>query len=555
MNLQEKLVLLAKRRGFFWPAYEIYGGVGGFYVLGPLGVMVRDRVIELWRRMFIRRNGFFEIESPVIAPYIVFEASGHVANFKDPMAECKNCKRKFRADHLLRDAAIEVPESTPLEKIRKMLNERVKCPECEVMNWDVRPFLTMFETRIGPYTESSGFLRPETAQGMFVEFKRLYEIGRGKLPIGIAQIGKGFRNEISPRQAMVRLREFNMMEVELFMDPEEGCPYFEEVKGVRLPLLTEEMVAKDEKEPFVVTVEEAVRKGLVKHPWLAYFLALSKIFVEKLGVPEERQRFKAKLEGERAHYSAQTFDHEVYLEGYGWIEVAGHAYRTDYDLSSHMEKSGEDMTVALPLREPIKKVVRKVEFDVEKLKELHPEDWKEILVSASKAKVEGGKVYVEGIQVKEGAYKIKEEEVMERVRKIVPHVVEPSFGVERLILTALTYAYRTKKDRVVLSLPPYLSPMDVAVFPLMNKDSLPEKAIEVKDMLDKAGFYTAYDDSGSIGRRYARVDEIGIPYAVTIDYQTLEDETVTVRDRDTWEQERVHIDKLVDYLKDKLYRE
>ncbi len=372
MNLQEKIVLLAKRRGFFWQAYEIYGGVGGFYVLGPLGVRIRDKIIELWRKIFVKENGFIEIESPVIAPYVVFEASGHVASFKDPMAECLQCKRKYRADHLLKEVGIDIPESTPLDEIKEMLNEKVKCPECKSMEWNVRPFLTMFETKIGPYTENKGFLRPETAQGMFVEFKRLYEISRGKLPLGVAQIGKGFRNEISPRQAMVRLREFNMMEVELFMNPEEGCPYLDRVKDVRLPLLTEELVAKGAEEPIVVTAKEAAERRLVKHPWLAYFLALSKIFLNKLGVPDDKQRFKAKLEGERAHYSAQTFDHEVYLEGYGWVEVAGHAYRTDYDLSSHMAKSGEDLTISIPLDKPIKKIVEKVELIVDKVKTEYP---------------------------------------------------------------------------------------------------------------------------------------------------------------------------------------
>ena len=551
MNLQEKIVLLAKRRGFFWQAYEIYGGVGGFYVLGPLGVRIKDKIIELWRKIFVKENGFIEIESPVIAPYVVFEASGHVASFKDPMAECLQCKRKYRADHLLKEVGIDIPESTPLDEIKEMLNEKVKCPECKSMEWNVRPFLTMFETKIGPYTENKGFLRPETAQGMFVEFKRLYEISRGKLPLGVAQIGKGFRNEISPRQAMVRLREFNMMEVELFMNPEEGCPYLDRVKDVRLPLLTEELVAKGAEEPIVVTAKEAAERRLVKHPWLAYFLALSKIFLNKLGVPDDKQRFKAKLEGERAHYSAQTFDHEVYLEGYGWVEVAGHAYRTDYDLSSHMAKSGEDLTISIPLDKPIKKIVEKVELIVDKVKTEYPDRWKEVLKNRSKIKIKDGKAFLDNEELKKGTYEIKKQEVVERVKKLIPHVVEPSFGVERLILTALTYAYRVKEDRVVLSLPREIAPLEVAVFPLVTKDGLPEKALEIKAMLDKAGFYTVYDESGSIGRRYARVDEIGVPFAVTVDYQTLKDESVTVRDRDTWEQERVRIDELVEYLKKK----
>ncbi len=546
---------MAKRRGFFWPAYEIYGGVGGFYVLGPLGVRLRDGIIGLWRRMFVYKNGFLEIESPVVAPYAVFEASGHVANFKDPMAECNACKRKFRADHLLADKGIEVPESTSLDELKEILDDKVECPECGAKAWNVGPFLTMFETRIGPYTESKGFLRPETAQGMFVEFKRLLDIARGKLPLGVAQIGKGFRNEISPRQAIVRLREFNMMEVELFMNPDEACPRLDEVADVELPLLTEELVENGAKEPLVVPVKEAVEKGHVKHPWLAYFLALSKLFVERLGVPPDKQRFKAKLEGERAHYSAQTFDHEVYLEGFGWIEVAGHAYRTDYDLSSHMKKSGEDLTVALPLEKPIEKTVERVEFIVPKLRELHPDRWKEMLANPSKVKVMEGKAYYDDLQLEEDTYRVKRERIVERFRRVVPHVVEPSFGVERLILATLMYAYRTKEDRAVLSLPKELAPIEVAVFPLMVKDGLDVKAKEVKALLEGNGFSVWYDESGSIGRRYARVDEIGVPYSVTIDYETLENDTVTIRDRDTWEQVRVGIEELPTKLKELLSKD
>lgn len=553
MSLNEKVILLAKRRGFFWPAYEIYGGVGGFYVLGPLGVRLKEKIIRLWRKMFVEENGFLEIDSPVVAPFVVFEASGHVANFKDPLAECKACKRKFRADHLLAEKGVQVPESTPLEELRRILNEKVECPECGARDWDTRPFLTMFETRIGPYSENLGFLRPETAQGIFVEFKRLLEIARGKLPLGVAQVGRGFRNEISPRQAIVRLREFNMMEVELFMNPEEPCPYLEKVADVNLPLLTEELVAKGVEEPIVVSAKESVERGYVKHPWLAYFLALSKLFLERLGLPEDKQRFRAKLEGERAHYSAQTYDHEVYLEGFGWVEVAGHAYRTDYDLSSHMKRSGEDLTVALPSEKPIERVVEKVEFIVPKLKELYPDIWKEVLANSSKVKVVGGKAYYGDMELKDEVYTIKRERVIERFRRIVPHVVEPSFGVERLMLATLMYAYRVKEDRVVLSLPKELAPIEVAVFPLMVKDGLDAKAREVKALLEEDGFSVWYDESGSIGRRYARVDEIGVPYSVTIDYETLEDETVTIRDRDTWEQVRVKIAELPAVLRKLLY--
>ncbi|MGC9116643.1 MAG: glycine--tRNA ligase [Conexivisphaera sp.] len=535
-----RVVELAKRRGFFWQAYEIYGGVGGLYVMGPLGVAMRSKIVELWRSMFVRSHGFVEIDAPALGPYRVFKASGHVDNFKDPVAECLRCGRKFRADHMLGEAGISVSEGAPVEELQRLLNEnRVKCPECGASAWRVSQFLTMFETRIGPYSEDVGFLRPETAQGIFTEFRRIYEATRERLPLGVAQIGRGFRNEISPRQAMVRLREFNMMELEFFMDPEGPCQYIEGVRDDVLPILTEEAAERGEDRVVRVSVGEAVAGGIVRNSCLAYFMALSARFLEALGVPRDSQRFHGKPARERAHYSAQTFDHEVDVPGLGWLEVAGLAYRTDYDLRSHSEASGKDLSVSVRLPEPI--TVRRVRWRVRSVEELRAaagERWKDVMRVIAESEDPPAELAAMGLRIED--LPVVREEVEERinVRKFYPHVVEPSYGVERLMLAAMAWAYRTKEDRVVLSLPPTIAPVQVAVFPLVSRDGLDERARRIASELS-GRFDVVYDDDGSIGRRYARADEIGVPFAVTVDYQTLRDGTVTLRYRDTWEQERV----------------
>lgn len=549
-----RVVELAKRRGFFWAAYEIYGGAGGFYVLGDLGVKVKERIADLWRRMFVSPYGFLMIDAPTIAPHVVFKASGHVDNFKDPMAECVTCGRKYRADHLLKDSGISITEGAPISELEGLLNGNgVKCPECGSAKWRAKPFLTMFETRIGPYSDDIGFLRPETAQNMFVEFKRVFEISRGKLPLGIAQIGRGFRNEISPRQAMIRLREFNMMELELFIDPESKCPYVELVSEEELPIVTEDMAARGELRPRLVKVGEALSNGLIVNDWLAYFLVVSKKFLVALGVPEEYQRFHGKPEGERAHYSSQTFDHEVLIPGLGWVEVAGLSYRTDFDLRAHIRHSRRDLSVSIPLQQPVeRKIVSWRVRDPKEVGSVLGDKAGRLLEIVEKHKHDENlpEIIKDELSIEANHLLVREERsVVEHTKRIVPHVVEPSYGLERLIVASLAWAYRVKEERVVLSLPPYIAPIQAAVFPLVTKDGLPEKAKMVATTLREEGFEVYYDETGSIGRRYARADEIGVPYAVTIDYQTLRDDTVTIRFRDTWEQRRVEVKELPEELR------
>ena len=544
----ELLAETARRRGFFWSSFEIYGGVSGFIDYGPLGIGLRRKIEEKWRDFFIRHEGLLELDTPVIVPEKVFEASGHVEHFKDPIVECVACKRSYRADHLLKERANIDGELLSLEEIDKEIRKNfVRCPECGGELSKPRQLGTMFETTIGPYAESTAYGRPETAQGIFIDFKRLYEIARERLPLGIAQIGRSLRNEISPRQGPLRLRELNMMEFEFFFDPENHqCPKLEQVKDEILRLVPAENRAKGLEEPISMTVMEAVRGGYILNSWAAYFMVQSKRFVTALGVPPERQRFHEKLPKERAHYSAQTYDHEVLLDRWGWIELAGHAYRTDFDLKAHMESSGVDMRVFKPYDHPVRKKVKKLVPQLHSLGKKIGAATKEVadLIQSQDVKMfedamtSKGYVEIGGYRIEPQDVKIVEETIEETGRRFLPHVIEPSFGSDRLLYATLEYAYSRENDRVVLRIPKDLAPVQAVVLPLMAKNGLPERAKRLHQTLLDEDFDVEYDEAGSIGRRYARADEAGVPVAVTIDYETLTDDSVTLRDRDTWRQVR-----------------
>ena len=485
-DLYERIIEIAKRRGFFWPSFEIYGGIRGFVTFGDLGTRLMRNIEERWRDLFIQRQGFLELKTPLINPSRVFEASGHLAHFKEYFVECSSCSRRFRADQIIEEeTGLEYVEGVTADEIVKIMAEKdVRCPECGGEFKEPIEFMTMFKTSIGATGKMTGYGRPEAAQGMFTNFRKGFDLAREKLPFALAQTGKVLRNEISPRKGVLRLREFTIMELELFFDPKEpGCTRFSDVAKEPVRILTEDMQLKGVREPLTLKLGEALEKELIKTVWEAYFMALSKRFVAHLGVPQEKQRFRELLREERAHYSAQTYDHEVLLDRWGWFEVAGHAYRTDYDLRAHAEVSGIDMTV-----------------------------------------------------------------LTGRGTRVLPHIVEPSFGLERLTYVSMEYAYRRVKRRTVLSFPRDIAPTDLVVLPLVTRDGLPEKALEVYKLLLDDGFRVSYDEKGSIGRRYARSDEAGTPIAVTIDYKTLDDETVTLRDRDTWRQVRQDIGMIPDLL-------
>jgi glycyl-tRNA synthetase len=430
----DKIVSLCKRRGFIFPGSEIYGGMANSWDYGPLGVELKNNIKQAWWKKFVHeRTDMVGIDAALIMNPKVWEASGHLKNFTDPLVECKKCHERFRADKIEGD----------------------KCPVCGGELTSAKQFNLMFKTFIGPAEESANiaYFRPETAQAMFVDFHQVLETSRKRIPFGIAQIGKAFRNEITPGNFIFRTREFEQMEIEYFIRE------------------------KDWEKTFDYWRDEMYK-------WMGE-LGLKKEHVHDLEVPEK----------ERAHYSKRTIDIE-YDFPFGTDELYGLAYRTDFDLTNHAKSSGQDLAYTDP----------------------------------------------------------------ETQEKFIPHVIEPTFGVDRSMLAALVEAYHEEEaptaekgeteKRVVLKFPKWLAPIKVAVLPLSKKAELAKVARPVYEDLVK-NFVSEYDETQSIGKRYRRQDEIGTPYCVTVDFETLGDKAVTVRDRDTMKQERIKIDELVEYLGEK----
>lgn len=561
------LVELAKRRGYFIQSAGAYGGVSGFYTYGPEGATLKQNVEDAWRDRFQVQEGHREIDAPTVMPEPVFEASGHLDTFDDMLVECPECGESHRADHLIEDNTdIEEAESYPIEEVEDLIAEHdLRCPSCdaELAGVAVEDFNLMFETNIGPGDSSPGYLRPETAQGIFVEFPQLAEYARNQLPFGITQIGKAYRNEISPRKSIIRTREFTQAELEHFIDPADDEPPISRVADVELKLYPADEQEKDDSEYVEMTVEEAVSEGVV-NDWVAYYLGVGKEWYESIGVDMDRFRFRQHLSGELAHYAADCWDAESEVDG-DWIEISGYAYRSDYDLSKHDDYSDEDFTVFKQYDEP--KVVERATVDPD-MSYLGPEfggkaadigEALETLAERDRAAFDGAEVTVEvdgdeyTIPVEKTGFSV--DEVKESGEHIMPHVVEPSIGIDRVIYTVLDHAYAEDEvedeTRTRLSLEPSVAPTFVGVFPLMDKDGMGEQAREITATLREAGFDATYDDSGNIGRRYRRQDEVGTPFCVTVDYETVEeDDSVTLRERDSTEQVRVPIAELPDMLAD-----
>ncbi|MBX0322540.1 glycine--tRNA ligase [Halomicroarcula sp. F13] len=565
MSEGERLTELAKRRGFYFPAAGAYGGAAGFWTYGPQGAALKSNVEDAWRDRFVVREGHQEISAPDVMPEPVFEASGHLDGFDDMIIECAECGATHRADHLVEDNTdIEEAESLPNEEVMDIIADHdIACPSCHasLAGEPVDNFNLMFETNIGPGTSSPGYLRPETAQGIFVEFPQLSEYARNQLPFGVAQIGKAYRNEISPRKSLVRVREFTQAELEHFVDPEEDEPPLSEVEDVILPLYSAESQQADDGGVEHLTVGEAVADGVVTSDWVAYYLGVAKGWYERIGVDMDRFRFRQHLPGELAHYASDCWDAEAEIDG-DWIEITGFAYRGDYDLEKHAEHSGEDFTVFKQYDEPV--TVERPTVDPD-MSYLGPEfggdaqtvaDALEALAERNPEAFDGDEVTVEvdgdsfTVPVAETNFSV--EEVTENGEHVRPHVVEPSFGVGRLVYTVLAHAYTEDEvdgeERTYLDLPPEQAPTTVGVFPLMDKDGMADYAREIAGALREAGHSVTYDDSGAIGRRYRRQDEIGTPYCVTVDYESLEEDTVTLRERDSTDQKRVSIDGLAETL-------
>jgi len=480
---------IALQRAIYYPSSEIYEQIAGFYEYGTTGKRIKNNFENYWRQYFITEldENIHEMETTNIMPEAVFKASGHLEQFNDPMIKCGRCGAMDKAEEVLEDQLGNPHEGLSIEELEEVIKEKeVKCPTCNgelgKTGAEVKEINLMFDVNIGPTSEEKGYLRPETAQGMFTSFNREYHANREKLPLGLAQIGKVFRNEISPRQDLFRLREFNQAEIQIFIDPDKINEHsnFEEIKEKEVKVVP----AGEEQKKETKTMKELKEEG--KPEKYLYYLAKIHEFFESLGITDLHLYEKSKEE--KSFYNKIQFDFEAYFRSYDdYKEIAAMHYRTDYDLKKHMKHSKQNMEVT---------------------------------------KEENGEK-----------------------KKFTPHVLEITFGIDRDILAILDSSYTKdeKGNRNYFALPKQVSPYKAAIFPLVTKDGLPEKAKEAyKEIYKEIDAY--YDDSGSIGRRYRRADEIGIPYCITIDYDSLEDNTVTVRDRDTMKQDRVKIKELEEYL-------
>lgn len=471
----DSVMKLALERGFYFPSCEIYGDAhAGFWEYGPSGVGLKNKFLELWRRELLRRDGMLEIDGSQTMSKSVFEASGHLESFADPIVKCTKCNLTLRADRMIAEmAGIEIAESESLDKLDDIIRQnQIKCPKCGGNFDGTKKFNMMFGIGIGPEGETA-YLRPETCQSIFVDFPRLFKTMRGKLPLGIAQVGKSFRNEIAPRQSLLRLREFYQAEIEVFCNPQrlDEVEGFSEIQDTVITL-------QNGDEPVAMTCKEAVESGVVPNKFVAYYLGMLAEFYEKTGINIEKSRFRRLGEKEKAFYAEVAFDFEV-KTGVGWLELVACNYRSGHDLSGHAKKSKERF------------------------------------------------------------------EVMDKDVKVLPHVFEISMGIDRSLYTILEHSIVNDKEheRTVLSLRPYLSPVHVGVLSLVKKDGLREKTDEIYINIRKQ-FDAFLDHSGAIGRRYRRLDEVGAPFAITVDHQTLKDQTVTLRQRDSMEQSRIKISEI-----------
>jgi len=477
---------LALRRALFFPSAEIYAEkIAGFFDFGPIGARIRRKIIEVWRKKLVEKENFHEIHGAQILPEKVFIASGHLANFNDPVIQCKKCHSIFRADQLIQETIkIVVPESISTNELDALIKKhKINCLKCNSNDFtETKQFNMMLALDIGATGKQKAFLRPETCQNIFLNFKRIYALEQ-KLPLGIAQAGSSFRNEIAPRNTLLRERELGQMEIEIFFNPKKINEIEEnkwnEVKDykLRMLLLKEGLTEK--------SCDELVKKKIVSGKLIAYYLARLQQLYEAFGIPVEKMRFRELEEEARAFYAKETFDFEVETD-LGFIELVACNYRTDHDLKGHSKESSVDLSV------------------------------------------------------------------IEDKEKFIPHVFELSAGIDRTFYVVLDNSFRKEKrgseERIYLNLPITLSPFDAAVFPLVKKDGLKEKALEVFEFLSSYGFSLIFEENASIGRRYARIDEIGVKYAITIDYDTLKDETITLRERNSMQQKRIKIKELPEFL-------
>ncbi|KAF2654266.1 glycyl-tRNA synthetase-like protein [Lophiostoma macrostomum CBS 122681] len=611
-----QLESLMKRRLFYTPSFDIYGGVSGLYDYGPPGCALTNNIVDIWRKHFVLKENMLEVDCTMLTPYEVLKTSGHVDKFADWMCKDPKTGEIFRADHLVeevlesrlkgdkeaRGEKVEEKEEDPKKKKKKVKNiAAVKLEDAVVQeyeeilakidnyngeelgllmkkydiknpatNGELLPpvaFNLMFQTSIGPSSNLPGYLRPETAQGQFLNFAKLLEFNQQSMPFASASIGKSFRNEISPRAGLLRVREFLMAEIEHFVDPEGGKkhPFFEEVKDVELELLNRDVQLAGKTHVETTKIGKAVKTGLVDNETLGYFLARIQLFLLRIGADPKKIRFRQHMANEMAHYAADCWDAEL-LTSYGWIECVGCADRSAYDLSVHMKKTGAPLMVREPRKEPLKIEEWQVDIDKKKFGPKFKKDGKtveaaiESLTQDLREKLsldleKEGKIVVDVPSVGSGKVEVPKELIaiekrtrVENVREYTPNVIEPSFGIGRLVYALCEHSYWARAEdeaRGVLSFPPTVAPTKVLIVPLSSHGDFKPFVRTLSNALQDIGISSRVDDSGaSIGKRYARNDELGTPLGITIDFQSVKDNTFTLRDRDSTKQVRSSLDKI-----------
>lgn len=580
---------LLKRRFFYDQSFAIYGGITGQYDFGPMGCALKSNILSTWRQFFVLEEQMLEVDCSILTPEPVLKASGHVDRFADLMVKDTKTGECFRLDHLIKNhleklsagkgatAELKAECEDIVIKLDGMNKEEMgailrkfdmKSPITGNELSDPMEFNLMFGTQIGPTGLVKGFLRPETAQGIFVNFKRLLEFNQGKLPFAAAQIGNSFRNEISPRSGLIRVREFTMAEIEHFCDPDhKDHPKFADVADLELSLYSA-CNQMDGKSAAKIKIGEAVRSKLVANETLGYFMARIQQFLIRIGILPDRLRFRQHMNNEMAHYACDCWDAEC-LTSYGWIECVGCADRSAYDLTQHTNATGVKLaaerklpapktikvTEAIPNKAAIGKAFKKdaksITDELAKLSLDEVQQLGKALESTGETSITVGG---NEIKLTKDLVDVKTLFKTIHVEEIVPSVIEPSFGIGRIMYALLEHRFNMRdgdEQRCFFSLPPVIAPLKCSVLPLGGNEDFKPFVKEISTALTRVDVSHKVDDSkGSIGRRYARTDEIAIPYGLTIDFDTIKDRTVTLRERDTMLQVRISIDEVACVVRD-----
>ncbi|KAG8388166.1 hypothetical protein BUALT_Bualt02G0097600 [Buddleja alternifolia] len=588
---RQAVVNTLERRLFYIPSFKIYRGVAGLYDYGPPGCAVKANVLAFWRQHFVLEENMLEVDCPCVTPEAVLKASGHVDKFTDLMVKDVKTGTCYRADHLLKDYCKDKLEKDPnlgAEKTAELkhvlavlddlspeeLGAKIKAygitaPDTKNSLSDPYPFNLMFQTSIGPSGVNPGYMRPETAQGIFVNFKDLYYYNGNKLPFAAAQIGQAFRNEISPRQGLLRVREFTLAEIEHFVDPEDKShPKFSEVSQLEFLMFPRNDQVSG-RQARTIRIGEAVSQGIVNNETLGYFIGRVYLFLTQLGIDKDRLRFRQHLANEMAHYAADCWDAEI-ESSYGWIECVGIADRSAYDLLAHTDKSGvslvaqekfpEPREVEKLLIAPVKKELglafkgnqKKVVEALEAMGETEAMEMKATLEAKGETEFQVctlDKV----VSIKNNMVSISKEKKKEHQRVFTPSVIEPSFGIGRIIYCLYEHSFYTRANKDgddqlnVFRFPPLVAPIKCTVFPLVQNQQYEEVAKRIAKSLTAFGISYKIDITGtSIGKRYARTDELGVPFAVTVDSTS----SVTIRERDSKQQIRVNVDVVASLVKE-----